>query len=173
MNPHTPKWAPTLGVGVSMDSKIFRGQLQGSKFIGLKSSLYHWKVFRTCLKWAHMMMFEEKLQPSSRTFQRYVARHLHARKSRRSPTFNDFWPLQSPSKDLEVHRDSNSQSGSSLGSVKVHSLTLSYAPKNMKCYSRTLVLAPTFANPCLGREPKAKVATSDLNFRKSCSFLPM
>jgi len=23
MNPHTPKWAPTLGVGVPMDSRIF------------------------------------------------------------------------------------------------------------------------------------------------------
>ncbi len=27
MNPHTPKWAPTLGVGVSMDSWIFRERL--------------------------------------------------------------------------------------------------------------------------------------------------
>jgi hypothetical protein len=44
MNLHTPKWAPTLGVGVSMDSWIFRKQLQGSKPIGLKSYLYHWKV---------------------------------------------------------------------------------------------------------------------------------
>jgi hypothetical protein len=24
MNPHTPKWAPTLGVGVLMDFQIFR-----------------------------------------------------------------------------------------------------------------------------------------------------
>jgi hypothetical protein len=39
MNPHTPKWAPTLGVGVPMDFRIFRRQFQGSKFIGLKSSL--------------------------------------------------------------------------------------------------------------------------------------
>jgi len=46
MNPHTPKWTPTLGVGVLMDSQIFREQLQGSKFIGLKSSLYHWKTLR-------------------------------------------------------------------------------------------------------------------------------
>jgi hypothetical protein len=41
MNPHTPKWAPTLGVGVPMDSRIFKGWLQGSKLIGLRSSLYH------------------------------------------------------------------------------------------------------------------------------------
>jgi hypothetical protein len=27
MNPHTPKWAPILGVGVLMDSQIFKGQL--------------------------------------------------------------------------------------------------------------------------------------------------
>jgi hypothetical protein len=41
MNPHTPKWAPTLGVGVPMDSQIFREQLQGSKPMRLKHSLYH------------------------------------------------------------------------------------------------------------------------------------
>ncbi len=29
MNPHTPKWTLVLGVGVSMDSWIFRAQLQG------------------------------------------------------------------------------------------------------------------------------------------------
>jgi hypothetical protein len=37
---------------------------------------------------------------------------------------------------LEVHWDFNSQSGSPLGSVWVHSLTLSYTPVNMKCDSR-------------------------------------
>jgi hypothetical protein len=50
MNLHTPKWAPTLGhlgVGVSMDSIIFRGQFQGSKLIGLNCSLYHWKDLGT------------------------------------------------------------------------------------------------------------------------------
>jgi len=41
MNPHTPKWAPILGVGISMDSQIFRDQFQESKLIGLKKSLYH------------------------------------------------------------------------------------------------------------------------------------
>jgi hypothetical protein len=30
-----------------MDSQIFRGQLQGSKFIGLRRYLYHWKAFGT------------------------------------------------------------------------------------------------------------------------------
>jgi len=41
MSPHTPKWAPTLGVGVSMDSQIFIKQFEGSKIIRLKSSLYY------------------------------------------------------------------------------------------------------------------------------------
>ncbi len=43
----TPKWIPILGIGVLMDSKNFRRQLQRSKFIGLKIFLYHWKVFKT------------------------------------------------------------------------------------------------------------------------------
>jgi hypothetical protein len=42
------------------------------------------------------------------------------------PQSDGFWPMKSLSKNLEVHRDSNSQNGSSLGSVSVHSLTLSY-----------------------------------------------
>jgi hypothetical protein len=37
---------------------------------------------------------------------------------------NEFQPLQSHSEDSGVHWDSNSQNGSSLGSVKVHSLSL-------------------------------------------------
>jgi len=41
MSPHIHKWAPTLGVGVSMDSQIFKEWFQGSKLIGLKSYLYH------------------------------------------------------------------------------------------------------------------------------------
>jgi hypothetical protein len=41
MNLYTPKGTPTLGVGVSADSRIFRERLQGSKFIGLRHSLYH------------------------------------------------------------------------------------------------------------------------------------
>ncbi len=41
MNPHIPKWAPTLGIGVPVHSQIFREKLQGSKPIGLKIFLYH------------------------------------------------------------------------------------------------------------------------------------
>jgi hypothetical protein len=37
MNPHTHKGASTLGVGIMVDSQIFREQLQGSKPNGLKS----------------------------------------------------------------------------------------------------------------------------------------
>jgi hypothetical protein len=45
MSPHTPKWAPTLRVGVLRDSQIFKDKFEGSKLIGLKISLYHWKVY--------------------------------------------------------------------------------------------------------------------------------
>jgi hypothetical protein len=38
-------------------------------------------------------------------------------------------------------RESNSQSGSSLGSVRVHSFTLSYTPENMRCHSWAFFLA--------------------------------
>jgi len=62
-------------------------------------------------------------------------------------------------KDLEVHRDSNSQSGSSLGSVRVHSLTISYIPRVMRCDSWASLLACNLASPCLGCEPKARVVT--------------
>ncbi len=44
---HTPKGTPTLGVGVPMDSQIFRGQFQGSKLNGLRSCLYQWKALGT------------------------------------------------------------------------------------------------------------------------------
>jgi hypothetical protein len=73
------------------------------------------------------------------------------------------WPLQSLSKDLGVHRDSNSQSGSSLGSVEVHSLTLSYTLGNMRCDSQAFLLAHTFASPYLVHKPKIRVATCKIN----------
>jgi hypothetical protein len=41
INPHIPKGTPTLGVGVPVDSRMFREQSQGSKPNGLRSSLYH------------------------------------------------------------------------------------------------------------------------------------
>jgi hypothetical protein len=56
-------------------------------------------------------------------------------------------------------QDSNSQGGRSLGSVRVHSFTLSYTSGSMRCDSRAFLLARTLASPCLGCEPKARVAT--------------
>jgi hypothetical protein len=47
MNPHTPKGASTLGVGVLVDSRMFKERLQGPKLNGLRSSLYHWKIIET------------------------------------------------------------------------------------------------------------------------------
>jgi hypothetical protein len=38
---HIPKGTPTLGVGVPVDSLVFREQFKGSKPIALRSSLYH------------------------------------------------------------------------------------------------------------------------------------
>jgi hypothetical protein len=47
--------------------------------------------------------------------------------------------------------------------VGVHSLTLSYTPKNIKCDSHASLLARTFASPYFGHKPKAKVATYLVN----------
>jgi hypothetical protein len=44
--------------------------------------------------------------------------------------------------------------------VRVYSVTLSYTPGNMRCDSWASLLACNLASPCLGREPKAKVATN-------------
>jgi hypothetical protein len=72
---------------------------------------------------------------------------------------NEFKPLKLFFENSRIHQDSNSQNVSSFGSVEVHSLAFSYTPENMRCDSRGSLLAHTFASPCLGREPKAKVAT--------------
>jgi hypothetical protein len=55
MNPHTPKGASTLGVGVLMDSQIFKKRSQGSKPIGLKVFYIIRKLLKLkCLKWGRM-----------------------------------------------------------------------------------------------------------------------
>jgi hypothetical protein len=41
INPHIPKGASTLGIEVSVDSKFFRDQLQGSTPNRLKIFSYH------------------------------------------------------------------------------------------------------------------------------------
>jgi len=61
--------------------------------------------------------------------------------------------------NLGVHWDSNSQSGSLLGSVRVHSFTVSYTPGNMRFDSWTSLLACTLTSPCLDRKPKVRVMT--------------
>jgi hypothetical protein len=55
----------------------------------------------------------------------------------------------------------------------VYSLTLSYTHMSMKCDSWASLLACTFASPCLGYEPKAKVATdwAHIIFNNLCNEL--
>jgi len=55
--------------------------------------------------------------------------------------------------------DSNSQNGSSLGSVRVHSFTFSYTLESMRCDFWASLLACTLASPCFGYKPKVKVVT--------------
>ncbi len=56
MNLHTPKWTPTLGIGVLMDFWILKEQLQRSKPIGLRSFYIIKKLLELkCPKrWARM-----------------------------------------------------------------------------------------------------------------------
>jgi hypothetical protein len=49
--------------------------------------------------------------------------------------------------------------GNSLGNAGVHSLTLSCTLGGMKCDSQAHFWQCTFANPCLDREPKARITT--------------
>ncbi len=79
MNPHTPKGASTLGVGVPVDSRIFRKRLQGSKLNGLRSSLYHWKALG--MKMSKMGLHE-------------LFGHLKQKKGRESNWQFDFRPLK-------------------------------------------------------------------------------
>jgi hypothetical protein len=92
--------------------------------------------------------------------------HFRHLRSKRFPMIwvffqsNEFWPLPSPFKNLEVHWDSNSQSGSSFESLEVHSLTFSRTLATVDCDSWASLLAHAFVSPCLGREPKVKVTTT-------------
>jgi hypothetical protein len=63
-------------------------------------------------------------------------------------------PLQSLSEKLGIHRDSNSQSASSLGNVEVHSLTLSHTPGSMECDSQASLLARTFVSLAFVASPR-------------------
>jgi hypothetical protein len=53
-----------------------------------------------------------------------------------------------------MHRDSNSQSASSVWNVGVPSLTLSYTPRSMKCDSRASLLAHTLQALALVMSPR-------------------
>jgi hypothetical protein len=72
-----------------------------------------------------------------------------------------------------VHRDSNSQNGNSLGSVRVHSLTLFCTPWSMRCDSRASFLVCTLASPCFGHKPKARVVTKILHEDLRTIFNPL
>jgi hypothetical protein len=55
VNTHTPKATPTLGDGVSVDSRNFRERLQGSKPMSYDVFYIIWKLLeRRCLKWARI-----------------------------------------------------------------------------------------------------------------------
>jgi hypothetical protein len=79
--------------------------------------------------------------------------------------FIDFWLLRSLSEHSGAHQDSNSQGGSSLGNVRVHSLTLSFT-------HGLPFLALNLASPCLGCDPKAKVVTNHVPLRKNVLSCP-
>ncbi len=55
--------------------------------------------------------------------------------------------------------DSNSNNGSSLGTVRVHSITLFALPGTCDVIPEPLSWPPTLQPPYLGRKPKVKVAT--------------
>jgi hypothetical protein len=94
----------------------------------------------------------------------------------------EFWPLKLFSEVLGVHWDSISQSGNCLGSVKVHSFTLSYTYLHSWEYVMWLLGLlfgphlynpfalipglPLGSQPCnpfyLRRKPKARVATNGM-----------
>jgi hypothetical protein len=55
MNFHTSKWAPILGMGVPMDSQIFKGWLQGSNSLDWRAPYIIGKLLELkYLKWACM-----------------------------------------------------------------------------------------------------------------------
>jgi len=47
MNPHTLKWAPTLGVKISMDIPNFQRKITRAKTHWIKKFLYHWQALET------------------------------------------------------------------------------------------------------------------------------
>jgi len=75
----------------------------------------------------------------------FVSKSFHWYKERFNPMSFD-----SSNRSLNIWqygKDSNSQSGSPLGSVWAHSCTPSYTPVSMKCDSRVSFSVRTFVNP--------------------------
>jgi hypothetical protein len=99
----------------------------------------------------------------------YVSRAFHWYKERNKPW--SFDPSKRSLKFLESFGDStltNSQHGSSLGSVRVHSLTLSgvFALPGACDVTPGSTSRPTTSQPpCLGRKPNARVATKCFMFQ--------
>jgi hypothetical protein len=56
MSPHTPKWVPILGIGISKDSQIFKEQFGGQNSLNWRFLYTFGNLLkRRCLKWAHMI----------------------------------------------------------------------------------------------------------------------
>jgi hypothetical protein len=47
VNPHILKWAPTLGIGISMDIPNFQREITKAKTHWIKKNLYHWQALET------------------------------------------------------------------------------------------------------------------------------
>jgi hypothetical protein len=76
-----------------------------------------------------------------------------------------FDPCNHTLKIREAIWDSNSQHGSSFGSVRVHSLTLFVFPGACDVTSDFFSWPATLQPPHLGRKPKARVATAKVATR--------
>jgi hypothetical protein len=89
----------------------------------------------------------------------YASRAFHWYKERHKPL--RFVPSNQSLKFWEsTGTPSPKVGGSCLGSVRVHSLTLSYTPGSPWCDSRASFWPAPLQPFCLGCEPKARVATS-------------
>jgi len=91
MDPHTPKWALTLGVGILMDSRIFKGRLQGSNSLD-------WRVFYTIEKFLERRYLNIPLKSSRWGIQLCFRPHFNQRSANKvmglqshgSPNFGNF-----------------------------------------------------------------------------------
>ncbi len=82
-----------------------------------------------------------------------------------------FDPFKLLFKNLEVHRDSNSQSGSPLRSVWADSITFYRTLGNVNVIHGLDFRPAPFHAPCFGHEPKAKVMTPPISYNLP-TFIP-